>query len=207
MRLKIKIGKLSNPFNGYYSKSKVVKRARIPGEIIHSDVESGVIWDLANRAIKRNGLALEVGTWKGNSAYIIASVCATRNAHLVCIDNFNGDMLFGGKPDNLDFLRDNALRHLNGLPVSFIIMNSVEAHKAVADKAFDFCFVDGDHTEPVVSQDIKNYIPKVKKGGIYSGHDYGFVFADPKVFFNVRENVDKICGKVEVKDTIWYKTI
>jgi predicted O-methyltransferase YrrM len=192
---------------GYYSKKAIIKRARIPGEIIHSDKESEVIWDLANKAIKPGGLALEIGTWKGNSAYIIVSICAQRNAHLVCVDSFNGDMLYGGNATSLDFLRDNALNHLNGLPVSFIVMDSVEAPKILADHAFDFVFIDGDHTEPVVSQDIKNYYKKVKKGGIYSGHDYDYVFADPKVQFNVKANVDKICGKVSVIDTIWYKRI
>lgn len=189
------------------TKSQVVKRARVPGEIIHSDTESGVLWDLAMKSIKPNGFALEVGTWKGNSAYIIASVCAKKHARLICVDSFNGDMFYGGKVPNFDFLRDNAMKHLDGLPASFMVMDSTIAHKFIANHSVDFCFVDGDHTEPVVSQDIKNYYPKVKKGGIYSGHDYNFVFADPKIVFNVKKNVDKVCGKVKVIDTIWYKEI
>ncbi|MFH1244021.1 MAG: class I SAM-dependent methyltransferase [bacterium] len=201
------INHLVKTLQGYYSKPQVLKRARIPGEIIHSDIESGVIWDLAKKAIKPHGFALEVGTWKGNSGYIIASICAMRQAHLICIDSFNGDMAFGGEAHNLDFLRDHALAHLSSLPVSFLVMNSTQAHQVIADHTFDFCFVDGDHTEPVVSQDIKNYYSKVKPGGIYSGHDYGFVHADPKIIFKVKENVDKVCGRVKVIDTIWFRQI
>lgn len=207
MNIKNNVHQLVRTLRGYYSKEQVIKRARVPGEIIHSDIESGVIWDLAFRSIKPHGFALEIGTWKGNSGYIIGTVCAIKKAHFVCVDSFNGDMTFGGHAANLDFLRDHALTHLNGLPVSFIVMNSTEAHKILANHTFDFCFVDGDHTEPVVSQDIKNYYPKVKKGGIYSGHDYNFVFTDPKIVFNVAKNVDKVCGKVKVIDTIWYKEI
>lgn len=188
-------------------KKTVIKKARVPGEIIHSDQESSIIWDLAERAIKPGGFALEVGTWKGNSAYIIASVCARKGAQLICVDSFNGDMLYGGATRSFAFLRDHALTHLEGLPVSFIIMDSTAAHRVFADHLFDFAFIDGDHTEPVVSQDIKNYLPKVKKGGIYAGHDYDFQFGDAHVKFNVKANVDKYCGKVSVQDTIWYKKI
>ena len=39
-------------------------------------------------------------------------------------------------------------------------------------KEVDFVWVDGDHTESQVFRDIENYLPLVKKGGIFGGHDY-----------------------------------
>jgi hypothetical protein len=36
----------------------------------------------------------------------------------------------------------------------------------------DFVWVDGDHTISQIERDIINYYPKVKKGGIFGGHDY-----------------------------------
>jgi len=36
----------------------------------------------------------------------------------------------------------------------------------------DFVHIDGDHSYEQVVRDIKNYMPKIKKNGILSGHDY-----------------------------------
>jgi len=39
----------------------------------------------------------------------------------------------------------------------------------------DFVWIDGDHTSSQVKKDLINYFPKVKKGGIFGGHDYQHV--------------------------------
>jgi len=49
---------------------------------------------------------------------------------------------------------------------------SVEAAKLVPDESLDFVFIDGEHTYPSVTEDIEAWYPKVRKGGIFSGHDY-----------------------------------
>jgi len=38
---------------------------------------------------------------------------------------------------------------------------------------FDFIWVDGDHGYDQVKRDISNYMPLVKPGGFFGGHDYG----------------------------------
>ena len=40
------------------------------------------------------------------------------------------------------------------------------------DESLDFIFIDGLHTYEQVLKDCKNYWPKVKKGGIFAGHDF-----------------------------------
>lgn len=40
-------------------------------------------------------------------------------------------------------------------------------------KKYDFVFIDGEHTYEQVFKDICNYLPKIKKGGMLIGHDYG----------------------------------
>jgi len=49
---------------------------------------------------------------------------------------------------------------------------SLDAAKSVADGTLDFVFIDANHSEPYVSQDIEAWTPKVRSGGIVSGHDY-----------------------------------
>jgi predicted O-methyltransferase YrrM len=41
------------------------------------------------------------------------------------------------------------------------------------DESFDLVFIDADHTEEWVSRDLAAWVPKVKRGGVVSGHDYG----------------------------------
>jgi hypothetical protein len=49
------------------------------------------------------------------------------------------------------------------------------AHDAstwIADGSLDFVFIDGAHDYEAVKQDITDWAPKVRPGGIVSGHDY-----------------------------------
>lgn len=50
-------------------------------------------------------------------------------------------------------------------------MTSKEAAEHIPDGSLDFCFVDGNHAYKYVKEDIRLYLPKVKKGGLFGGHD------------------------------------
>lgn len=49
---------------------------------------------------------------------------------------------------------------------------SQEAADWIPDESLDFVFIDGAHDYESVKQDIASWTPKVRKGGIVSGHDY-----------------------------------
>jgi len=49
---------------------------------------------------------------------------------------------------------------------------SFDAVKEFPDEYFDFIYIDADHTYEGCSRDIKDWWPKVKKGGVFCGHDY-----------------------------------
>lgn len=72
------------------------------------------------------------------------------------------------------------------------------------DNSIDFCFIDADHTYESVTKDIQSWFPKVKIGGIISGHDYdqnnieGVVRSVTKFFKDVNLQV-KI-----FKGSVWY---
>jgi len=79
---------------------------------------------------------------------------------------------------------------------------SNEAVDMVPDQV-DFVFIDGHHEYYQVKLDIKNYLPKVRKGGLIAGHDYKQV---PDVTRAVQElfPLDQI---KEADDFIWYVTL
>ena len=54
-----------------------------------------------------------------------------------------------------------------------IVTDSVDASKIVQDESLDFVFIDAAHDYKSVVLDIKCWFPKVRKGGLVSGHDYG----------------------------------
>lgn len=49
---------------------------------------------------------------------------------------------------------------------------SVEASRAIPDGMLDFVFIDADHTYEGCKADIEAWLPKIRKGGFISGHDY-----------------------------------
>ena len=51
-------------------------------------------------------------------------------------------------------------------------MTSEEAVNEIEDDSLDFVYIDANHSYEASSQDINLWWPKVKKGGVFSGHDY-----------------------------------
>jgi hypothetical protein len=49
---------------------------------------------------------------------------------------------------------------------------SLEAALRFRDGSLDFCYIDALHFEWAIRQDIEAWAPKVRRGGLLSGHDY-----------------------------------
>ena len=54
-----------------------------------------------------------------------------------------------------------------------LFRESTDAARLIEDESLDFVFIDGDHSFDGTLADIEAWWPKVKVGGIVSGHDYG----------------------------------
>jgi len=54
---------------------------------------------------------------------------------------------------------------------TFLRMTSDEAVSHIPDE-LDFIFIDGDHSFKAVQSDLNNYVPKIKSGGLLTGHDW-----------------------------------
>lgn len=50
--------------------------------------------------------------------------------------------------------------------------SSLEYVKKIPDHSIDFIYIDGNHQYSSVKEDIISWLPKIKKGGVISGHDY-----------------------------------
>ena len=65
-----------------------------------------------------------------------------------------------------------AKRRLSGYNVAFMKMFSMEAAKTFYDNSLDFVYIDGAHDFRSVAEDLCEWVPKVRVGGIVYGHDY-----------------------------------
>ena len=54
----------------------------------------------------------------------------------------------------------------------FMRMESMEAASLLPDGSLSGCFLDGNHSYEASSADIAAWYPKVKSGGLFSGHDF-----------------------------------
>jgi hypothetical protein len=79
---------------------------------------------------------------------------------------------------------------------------SLEAAALVEDGFLDFVFIDADHSYEGCRADIQAWMPKLKPGGLLSGHDY-----DNPDFqkFGVKRAVDELGFDVELGDNLtWF---
>lgn len=120
-----------------------------------------------------HGYVVEVGTWKGRMAERLA-----KNAwQLVCVDNFCGSPDPHLKqtffPEDAHTVAQAWAARMGGYEnVLLVPKSSVEAAADFEDGTFDMVFIDADHQEASVRADIAAWLPKLRKGGIFCGHDF-----------------------------------
>ena len=155
--------------------------------------------DLINE-IPNKGTMIEIGTFTGESTVIFGD----HFAKVIGIDPMLQDY---DKQDPtskfnfnevLDMFNDRVKNHNN---ISLIQKTSDDAVKELDSQTYDFIYIDGIHQYENVKQDIINYLPMVKKGGVIGGHDYGPSWP------GVRQAVDEMFGQPDkvFKDTSWIK--
>ena len=102
------------------------------------------------------GLGAEIGVERGLNAL---NILKYYKGLLYCIDEWS----------NIESYK-TALKNLNC--DGCIRLKSAEAVDLFSDGCLDFIYIDADHTYNAVKQDLELWYPKVRRGGIVSGHDY-----------------------------------
>ena len=73
---------------------------------------------------------------------------------------------------------------------------SPSAAARFADASLDFAFIDGNHVYEQVCADIRGWWPKIRQGGLLTGHDYG-VYGDSKGEWGVQRAVDEFVAATD----------
>ncbi len=121
----------------------------------------------------------EIGVWEGEFS---AKFCEANPAlHLICVDPW---LTYSGWLDTkLAQPLEHATRDMDAAfvkartrlaPYNCRILRtfSVKAAYDVPDGSLDFVYIDGNHTEAAVTEDLVAWAPKVRSGGWIGGHDY-----------------------------------
>jgi len=126
----------------------------------------------------------EVGVYEGDLS--VALLERYPNLHLYMVDWWraaapdseyrrSGDKLSLLSQEEMDAARDKALGstwYFAGPRRIVLQRESGDAAKILAEESLDFVFIDADHTFDAVLRDLKVWYPKVRRGGIVSGHDW-----------------------------------
>jgi hypothetical protein len=167
--------------------------------------KSPMRWHILFHLIKNNNFKdfVEIGTADGKTSYSLLS--NIKNINVTTIDpyKFYPDYVDGkAHQPILDNLKSDAYRVLQPFIVEgrckMIPLFSQDA--AIQVEYADIIFIDANHSYEYVKKDIETYRPKIKKGGILCGHDYG-------ACKGVTRAIDEIREKLEVNfstDYFWY---
>lgn len=127
----------------------------------------------------KTGIGAEVGTHAGVFAKILSE---DWTGIILCIDIFREPGLLS-----------SAYKNLKDLPSCKIMKGrSIDVAKTIPDKSLDWVYIDAEHDYKNVKADINAWFPKVRKGGIVSGHDY-LKYHVHDYEFGVIEAVDEFC--------------
>lgn len=144
------------------------------------------------------GTIVELGAWLGKSSSYLVDNATNRN--VIIIDSWKGSPNELGTTHKLatqvdiyDVFKSNmgerSYQSIRGL--------SKDVVDSFQDESLDVVFIDLTHTYEEVKQDIILWLPKVKKGGILSGHDYEIGWA------GVMKAVDEMVPGRTIMENCW----
>lgn len=146
---------------------------------------------------KKDLIGIEIGCYRGESTEMFLKSGAFKT--LYCIDpwlpGYDNKDLASFTDFNLveaDF--DNRLEKYKDI-VKKIKAKSTDVVNFFDDGSIDFIYIDGCHQYEAVIEDLKNYFPKIKAGGMVCGHDYHYVD-----FPGVTKAIDEFFKKPPLKE-------
>lgn len=146
--------------------------------------------------LPNGSVVVELGAFHGRSLYyfIMESVKQRKTFKIYSVDTFTF------VPDIISYseLKKSFWDNLIGFTDKFTLIegNTWESAIMFQDNSVDFLFIDAGHDYDSAIRDITCWLPKMKKGSVMAGHDYG------NGFEGVERAVDEVFGASVNKDHI-----
>lgn len=131
-------------------------------------------------SLPKGGRAAEIGVWEGKFSQKILQICQPDELHLI------DPWLYQPEFSNTGFGRkknEHLMEEKYRMVVDTFRDNpKVRIHRATSDAALgslpdgylDWVYIDGNHNEPFIGQDIALCLKKVKPNGIIAGDDFNW---------------------------------
>lgn len=132
----------------------------------------------------------EIGVWKG--AYSEEFCRAIPGVVWFAIDPWAPYADYREKKNDAGLIAKayhEAIGRLAPYGTQLLKASSVDAAVDIPDESLDVVYIDGNHEAPFVRQDLETWTPKLRPGGLMSGHDYR-VPPESKPFIQVKAAVD-----------------
>ena len=154
-------------------------------------------------ATPEKGIFVELGAYKGKSTSFIVTemINRDRNIQFYTVDTFQGDSGSTDKKEVEAYKQVNVstmfeefkqnTKHLEG-KFTTMVNYSDEAAEYFLDNSVNSLFIDAGHSYEAVLKDITVWLPKMKNGGIMSGHDYNSWEGVKKAVNELLGNPDKV---------------
>jgi hypothetical protein len=161
--------------------------------------------------VPEGGIFVELGAYKGKSTSFIVTeiINKDKNIKFHTIDTFEGDS--GSNDENevnayrnviVSNMYEEFNKNTEHLKEYFnvIVGKSDESSEFFEDDSVDVIFIDAGHSYESVIKDIKSWLPKIKNGGVMSGHDYNNSWTGVKMAVNeIFNKIDNDCWFVKIK--------
>lgn len=114
----------------------------------------------------------EIGVYQGRGTSIWNTILINEGIdyEYKAIDHFKGSLEHNKTINYYEKTLHNLKPILD--KITIIKNDSISECKNYNDEYFDIVYIDASHEYEFVIEDIKNWIPKVKKGGVICGDDY-----------------------------------
>lgn len=156
-------------------------------------------------SLRPGSKVLEVGSYAGESAEIFlssgnVSLLVAVDAWMDRLDMF--DVHTRAAPmESVELEFDIRMSKFPGM-VRKIKDDSRRASETLPDGAFNLVYIDSQHTEEHLLEELRLYMPKVAPGGFIGGHDYGNAS-----YPGVKAAIERMLGTPDkvFRDTSWIK--
>jgi glycosyltransferase involved in cell wall biosynthesis/predicted O-methyltransferase YrrM len=141
--------------------------------------------------IPKGGTIVEVGSFMGLSAFIMANALIDSNnlsAKIYCIDLWNPWLSY-----NFDVYKSNIKNSGIDNFITALRGDSLSRSLEISQKSADLVFIDADHSYDGCYNDLLAYFPKLKSNSVLLGHDYG------SKIFKVTEAVTDFLNKYNLE--------
>ncbi len=159
------------------------------------DIKSRDDIGLVLNAMGLTGVGAEIGVAFGENAEQI--LLKSKLELLLLIDPWNyvpeqSPVGYGDMIKNWQGCYDFCQEKLFPMRDRAVVMRttSLQASKLIADGSLDFVYIDANHMSPFIDQDLNYWYDKVKRGGVFGGHDY-HDYQNSVYTCNVKTAVDK----------------